>query len=64
LADIGSDWIDAGRSAVLAVPSVIVPQELNFLLNPRHPQFKRIRIGRPQSFYFDPRLWRHDSVSS
>ena len=64
LAEIGSDWIDAGRSAVLAVPSVIVPQELNYLLNPQHPQFKRSRIGRPEPFYFDPRLGKRHPGSS
>jgi len=58
LARIGSDWIRQARAAVLAVPSVIIPQELNFLLNPRHPEFHRVRIGRPQPFRFDARLWR------
>jgi RES domain-containing protein len=38
------------------VPSSIVPHELNYLLNPLHPHFKRIRIGRPEPFSFDPRL--------
>jgi hypothetical protein len=31
---------------------------LNYLLNPLHPHFKRIRIGRPEPFSFDPRLWK------
>ena len=56
--DIGTRWAEAGDSAVLAVPSVIIPQELNYLLNPLHPHFKRIRIGRPEPFYFDPRFWK------
>jgi RES domain-containing protein len=58
LADIGTRWAEAGESAVLEVPSVIVPQEPNYLLNPRHQHFKRIRIGRPEPFYFDPRFWK------
>jgi RES domain-containing protein len=58
VADIGTRWAEAGESAVLAVPSVIIPQELNYLLNPLHPQFKRIRIGRTEPFYFDPRFWK------
>ena len=55
-AAIGDLWIKQDRSAVLAVPSVIVPAETNFLLNPRHPDFRRIKIGRPERFVFDPRL--------
>lgn len=58
LADIGTRWAEAGRSAVLAVPSVIVPQEVNYLLYPLHPAFKRIRVGRPEPFFFDPRVWK------
>lgn len=54
----GSGWVRRGRTAVLEVPSVIVPSEKNYLLNPRHPDFARIRFGRPMPFVFDPRLWR------
>lgn len=53
---IGDVWARAGQSAVLAVPTVIVPVETNYLLNPLHPDFKKISIGRPQPFAFDPRL--------
>ena len=53
---IGDDWVLEGRSAVLALPSVIVSGEPNFLLNPAHPDFKRISIGKPERFTFDPRL--------
>jgi RES domain-containing protein len=56
LADLGSRWAAAGETAVLAVPSAVVPHDLNYLLNPLHPHFKRIRIGRPEPFSFDPRL--------
>jgi RES domain-containing protein len=58
LADLGSHWAVARKTAVLAVPSAIIPQELNYLLNPLHPHFKRVRIGRPEPFSFDPRLWK------
>jgi RES domain-containing protein len=58
LADIGGEWIRRARTAVLAVPSAVIPQELNYLLNPRHPEFRRIRVGRPEPFRFDERLWR------
>ena len=52
---IGDDWVKAARSAVLALPSVITG-ETNYLLNPAHPDFKKITIGKPEPFAFDPRL--------
>lgn len=53
---IGSDWIKRNASAVLRVPSIIVPVEFNFLLNPFHVDFKKIKIGKPSSFSLDPRM--------
>ena len=53
---IGDLWVRASRSAVLALPSVIIPSEFNFLINPAHPDFKKISIGKPEPFVFDPRL--------
>lgn len=55
-AEIGDRWVKESRSAVLELPSVIIPAEPNYLLNPTHSDFKRIRIGKPTSFSFDPRL--------
>jgi RES domain-containing protein len=53
---IGDEWAAAGSSAALRVPSVLVPGESNFLLNPRHPDFRKLRIGKPFPFQFDPRF--------
>ena len=53
---VGDGWIRAAGSAVLAVPSAVIAPETNFLLNPRHPDFSRIRIGQPESFEVDARL--------
>lgn len=53
---IGDDWIAGGSSAVLRVPSATLPAESNFLLNPRHPEFPKLRIGKVLPFRFDPRL--------
>lgn len=55
-AGIGDRWVKQARSAVLQLPSVIIPAESNYLLNPAHPDFKKIRIGKPAPFSFDPRL--------
>lgn len=55
---LGDQWARALRSAILAVPSVIIPDETNYLLNPAHPEFAKIAIGKPADFAFDPRLLR------
>ena len=53
---IGDSWVGSSKSALLRVPSVVVPSEFNYVVNPRHPDFGRIRIGAPMPFPFDPRL--------
>jgi RES domain-containing protein len=53
---IGDDWLHAGKSVALAVPSVLSASEKNFLLNPKHADFKRIKIGEPIEYRFDARL--------
>lgn len=53
---IGDSWVQRESSAVLRVPSALVPGEDNFLLNPVHRDFQELRIGEPLPFRFDPRL--------
>lgn len=53
---LGDRWLESGRSAVLRVPSVVVRGEFNYLLNPAHPDFARIKAGPPEVFKFDQRL--------
>lgn len=53
---IGTEWVRKRNAAVLAVPSVVIPGELNYLLNPVHSDFRRIKIGKPQKFETDLRL--------
>lgn len=53
---IGDEWIHSERSAVLSVPSVIVPHERNYLLNPAHEDFGRIQLSQPEPFRFDLRI--------
>jgi RES domain-containing protein len=52
----GLEWARAKRTVALRVPSAVVPGEFNYLLDPAHPDFKRVKIGRSESFAFDPRL--------
>lgn len=56
LQDVGTDWAKAGKTVCLSVPSAVVPGEHNFLLNPRHRDFGRLAIGKPEPFEFDQRL--------
>jgi RES domain-containing protein len=53
---IGDRWAAEERSAILSVPSVIVPIERLNLLNPRHPDFQHIELGERQPISLDPRL--------
>jgi len=53
---LGTEWQRSGRSAVLVVPSVLVPQEYCVLLNPEHPDIDRIMVSYPEPFAFDARL--------
>jgi RES domain-containing protein len=55
---IGTDWARRRSSSVLAVPSMVIPTETNYLLNPLHPAFARIVIGKPEEFVTDLRLIR------
>ncbi len=55
---IGDEWIAGAVSAVLRVPSALVPGEYNYLLNPAHPDFAQIRFDDEQMLKLDPRLLR------
>lgn len=56
--EAGRAWLADANALVFVVPSVIVPQEANYVLNVRHPQFARLRISKPEPFSFDSRLWK------
>lgn len=53
---IGGDWLSAGNTAILKVPSVLIKNEFNFILNPNHPDFRKIRLTGTEDFIFDPRF--------
>lgn len=58
LAEYGDHWLSEKRTPVLVVPSAVVPQESNYLLNPEHPDFEKIAITTPEPFSFDSRMWK------
>jgi RES domain-containing protein len=61
LGAIGTQWAASLETAVLIVPSAVIPEEKNWLWNPRHPDVRRIAIGKKAPFSFDPRLGRRKS---
>jgi len=58
-AQIGSRWIRGGTSAVLRVPSIVVPREWNYLISPIHPASSTIEVRDHLPIEFDPRLWKN-----
>jgi RES domain-containing protein len=53
---LGDAWLKRANHALLAVPSAVVPEELNYLINPAHPGAVHIKVVRSRAFSFDPRL--------
>ena len=58
LREVGQRWLDVGAAAVLKVPSAVVVEEWNYVLNPQHPDFKKLIFQKPKRFQFDRRLAR------
>ena len=56
--DLGSGWAANGRSVALKVPSVVVDGDWNVLLNPKHANFKKIKLNAPKPFHYDARMFR------
>jgi RES domain-containing protein len=52
----GTDWLTAKSSALLILPSVIVPEEFNVLINPAHPNAAGITSNKVRKWLYDPRL--------
>jgi len=54
--EIGDAWLSKAETAVLVVPSAVLPRESNYLLNPVHPDFAGLAASAPRPIDFDPRL--------
>lgn len=57
---IGDEWAHAKASVVLRVPTSILPVEFNYLINTEHPEFSKVKLGEPQTFTFDERLYKKE----
>lgn len=53
---IGDKWINGNSTVVLRVPSAIIPEEYNYILNPAHSDFEKISILSIDDFVFDSRI--------
>ncbi len=63
-AALGTDWARRGEGLALVVPSVVIPEENNVLLNPAHPRFRELKIEAGEPFSFDPRMWTKGAARS
>jgi RES domain-containing protein len=55
---IGGEWLERAHSAVLKAPSAVVIEEWNYLLNPLHADFGKLRLSAPTPFNLDRRVAR------
>ena len=53
---LGTAWLASQETLVLRVPSVVLPAEHNYLINPAHPSAAQVEVGDPQALDIDPRL--------
>jgi len=56
LGELGAKWVSSMESLLLRVPSAIIKHEFNILMNPSHPDIKKINIGEVEDFIYDERL--------
>ena len=54
----GDEWVLAGKTVALLVPSAAIYGESNVILNPAHSQFRKIKFLDPQPFEFDTRMFK------
>lgn len=61
---LGTDWARRGEGLALVVPSVVIPEEKNVLLNPAHPRFGELKVEAGEPFSFDSRMWTKGAARS
>ncbi len=58
LQQLGSHWYRNGKSVILKVPSAVIPEEWNYIINTTHPKFQeQIVLLKNEPYFFDPRLF-------
>lgn len=56
LAEIGTDWLKSLKSLLLRVPSAVIPNEFNLIINPMHKDMKYVKIIHVENFTYDKNL--------
>lgn len=56
--ELGDTFLNEGKQLVLKVPSAVVQGEFNYLINPKHKDFRKVKIKSSEAFNFDGRLFR------
>ena len=56
--EFGRQWVASSRGLILLVPSAIIPESRNAVLNPRHPAYRDIRLQIVREFTFDARMYK------
>jgi RES domain-containing protein len=54
---LGNEWVKKMNTSILKVPSIVVKDEFNYIINPLHPKSKEIKIIEQKLFSFDARLF-------
>ena len=54
--DIGDNWLKGKKTALMVVPSVIVPEEYNVLIHPHHPDTQKLKVRKVRKWTYDSRL--------
>lgn len=55
---VGDNWLQSRKTLLFEVPSVLIPERRNFLINPLHPEMKKLRITARYSHPFDQRFFK------
>jgi RES domain-containing protein len=55
---LGREWLERGETLAMRVPSAILPEENNVILNPRHPEFAQVALSVVRPFSFDQRMFK------
>ncbi|NBC65962.1 MAG: RES domain-containing protein [Bacteroidetes bacterium] len=55
--DFGDDWLSSNKSLALKIPSVVIPIEYNYVLNPNHPDYSNLQIKEKEQAGIDERLF-------
>jgi len=54
--NFGDRWLKSRSKPILKIPSVVLPESYNFIIDPVHPDYGRIKVSKPKPFHLDHRI--------